>query len=683
MDKTKVRTTSSDGRRELQILREAALISMSKKAQQQEAKELADLREAALDSARERKLSSDVQRKRRLETPPSHHLNNCASPLYESDDSGEHTPKMSECDSTQHTPPRDEPVQNTVFTVKVTESMVIKRTPKKCSRSSVSEHSEDSGTAHSPVQQDNNVKVLLTDNKRSPEREPEEEENAKVEEESHQAEREDELPIPQTVPTKEKSPAPVISTPKAILQTEVSPAVSKISSVDVPHARSSSQKQKKKHKKKKSSSKKKKPIKSQDSSSDNEKAAPKPSRNKRIKKHNGVSKHDKEPTIDSKERNTRNGDEKSHKFPRDLKKEIISELDSKIDKNIEMLQKAKKLKLENKNSKPVPKKIISEISSNEEQELLKPEKKKSLSPKNHRKDKPKESRDARPRSRSPSAVPDISVSLKSKREFEQMKAEMNKNVPKPAQRYETKKTTPRKSRRRSPSPSRKEHRFSPKRDIRPSSPKKNGKTSSPAKEPEKVPAKLVRETPKQLEAVHKSAAIKDDFHISEKEEMELLGDVTNIPGVEKPNKPDDSPAAQCPGDAINILREDDSLSDSDEGGDVVNITSDKKSLDAKKKKLKKSKKKKNKDDKKRKKKRKKRSMEDDSSSDSESPEKKKAKVKIDKSELNKIVQFLKQRDEQQKSVDGSFGSNRTAFNPKIISKDAKPIEIKLKSKPKR
>ena len=46
--------------------------------------------------------------------------------------------------------------------------------------------------------------------------------------------------------------------------------------------------------------------------------------------------------------------------------------------------------------------------------------------------------------------------------------------------------------------------------------------------------------------------------------MELLGDVTNIPGVEKPNKPDDSPAAQCPGDAINILREDDSLSDSDE-----------------------------------------------------------------------------------------------------------------------
>lgn len=76
-------------------------------------------------------------------------------------------------------------------------------------------------------------------------------------------------------------------------------------------------------------------------------------------------------------------------------------------------------------------------------------------------------------------------------------------------------------------------------------------------------------------------------------------------------------------------------------------------------------------------------MEDDSSSDSESPEKKKAKVKIDKSELNKIVQFLKQRDEQQKSVDGSFGSNRTAFNPKIISKDAKPIEIKLKSKPKR
>ena len=302
---------------------------------------------------------------------------------------------------------------------------------------------------------------------------------------------------------------------QAILQTEVSPAVSKISSVDVPHARSSSQKQKKKHKKKKSSSKKKKPIKSQDSSSDNEKAAPKPSRNKRIKKHNGVSKHDKEPTIDSKERNTRNGDEKSHKFPRDLKKEIISELDSKIDKNIEMLQKAKKLKLENKNSKPVPKKIISEISSNEEQELLKPEKKKSLSPKNHRKDKPKESRDARPRSRSPSAVPDISVSLKSKREFEQMKAEMNKNVPKPAQRYETKKTTPRKSRRRSPSPSRKEHRFSPKRDIRPSSPKKNGKTSSPAKEPEKVPAKLVRETPKQLEAVHKSAAIKDDFHISE------------------------------------------------------------------------------------------------------------------------------------------------------------------------
>ena len=61
---------------------------------------------------------------------------------------------------------------------------------------------------------DNNVKVLLTDNKRSPEREPEEEENATVEEESHQAEREDELPIPQTVPTKEKSPAPVISTPK-------------------------------------------------------------------------------------------------------------------------------------------------------------------------------------------------------------------------------------------------------------------------------------------------------------------------------------------------------------------------------------------------------------------------------------------------------------------------------------
>jgi len=114
----------------------------------------------------------------------------------------------------------------------------------------------------------------------------------------------------------------------------------------------------------------------------------------------------------------------------------------------------------------------------------------------------------------------------------------------------------------------------------------------------------------------------------------------------------------------------------------VNISSDKKAGDSKKKKGKKEKKKKRKEtDKKKRKKRKKHNSESESSVSGDDSATKKPKVKIDKSELNKIVQFLKQRDEAQRTVEGP-GKN-PGFNPKIISKDAKPIEIKIKSKPKR
>lgn len=110
----------------------------------------------------------------------------------------------------------------------------------------------------------------------------------------------------------------------------------------------------------------------------------------------------------------------------------------------------------------------------------------------------------------------------------------------------------------------------------------------------------------------------------------------------------------------------------------MNISSGKTVPGEKKKKVKKSKKKKHKDDKKKKKKRKKHPSASSGSSDSESGKK---KVKIDKSELNKIVQFLKLRDEAQKAVDVTTA--KTGYNPKLINKETKPIEIKLKSKPKR
>ena len=106
-----------------------------------------------------------------------------------------------------------------------------------------------------------------------------------------------------------------------------------------------------------------------------------------------------------------------------------------------------------------------------------------------------------------------------------------------------------------------------------------------------------------------------------------------------------------------------------------NTASDKKQLQELKKK-KKAKKKKTKDDKKKRKKRRHKSNSEDSS---DSQPSKKPKVKIDKSELNKIVQFLKQRDEQQRAIDDI----KNTYSPKIISKESKSIEIKLKSQPKR
>ena len=105
-------------------------------------------------------------------------------------------------------------------------------------------------------------------------------------------------------------------------------------------------------------------------------------------------------------------------------------------------------------------------------------------------------------------------------------------------------------------------------------------------------------------------------------------------------------------------------------------------VETKKKKGKDDKKKKKKKEKKKQKKKKKRKHSSDSSSSDDEDDRKK-KVKIDKSELNKIVQFLKQRDEAQKEGESAgaekSGKKNSSYNPKLINKDSKQIEIKIKS----
>ncbi|KAL5251200.1 hypothetical protein ACHWQZ_G016792 [Mnemiopsis leidyi] len=640
---------------ELELLREAALISMEEKQQQQKADELAALREAALDSARERKLSSDPLGKRRfgsmeglgkrrLESPPSHHFGmRRGSGGYESysdsENSGNLTPKMTADDSIKHTPPRCDPV----FTVKMTDNMLLKRNNSHRTSSSPSNVSDKSPSP----QTENKITVQL----RNPKTSESESEKVTSDKSSPSA-----LLPGKEVDNNHKSPARTNTLPvKVPVVADVSPALSKVSSVEDVSEVPPSKKQKKKHKKKKSGSKTKKPKQKVEleSSSEDEKPAKKSysDNHKSDKKENGGS---------ARREKLKAAEARLEKLQSEFKQQVISEnIISKIDKNIELLQNAKKSKQDSKKSHH-PKRVISdEISSNEEEELLKSDKRKSNSSPRKRDRKKLKNSSSRRRSKSPSSPVDVSVSLKSKREFEQMKAELNKKATKSDKKESSK-----------PSP-RKESRSKSSKEV----------ASSPAKQESKTHTKNennVASLPVQNPVKQGNGTKPVDMDISEREEQELLGDLKPSSKNTTPLQPPPVPKTKVPDDFVSVMKED-SFSDSDQESDKVNVTSDKKpSADNKRRKSKKSKKKKGRDDKsKRKKKRKKHASDSSDSDDSDNQEKKK-KVKIDKSELNKIVQFLKQRDEAQKSQDP-----KTTFNPKIISKEAKPIEIKLKSKPKR
>lgn len=215
---------------------------------------------------------------------------------------------------------------------------------------------------------------------------------------------------------------------------DVSPALSKVSSVEDLTQPPPTKKQKKKHKKRKSNSKTKKPKHKQkepDSNSEDEKPAKKSNSNQKSEKReqNGAS---------GRKEKLRAAEARLEKLQTEFKKQVISEnIINKIDKNIEMLQNAKKHKQDNKSARPVAKKIISEdISSGEEEELLNEKKR---SPKS-RKDRSRRSKksNSQTRSKSPASPVDVSVSLKSKREFEQMKAEMNKKATKSEKKEQNK-----------------------------------------------------------------------------------------------------------------------------------------------------------------------------------------------------------------------------------------------------
>lgn len=646
---------------ELERLREAALVSMEEKQQQQEVDELAALREAALDSARERKLSSDILGKRRqgsveglgkrrLESPPSHHYDIMRGPggyesYSDSDNSGNMTPKMSANDSIKHTPPRCDPV----FTVKVTDNMLLKRNNSHRSNSSHSDIADKS----SPPRQDDKITVQLRTNPTSrSESEGETSDNPTPEPKRDE-------------PNHLKSPVALnILSLKVPALANVSPALSKVSSVEDLTAPPLTKKQRKKHKKKKSGSKTKKlkqKIELEESSLLDEKLTKKTiSDNHKVeKKENGTS---------VRREKLKAAEARLEKLQTEFKQQVISDnIISKIDKNIELLQNAKKTKHDSKSLHPIPKKIISEeISSSEEEELLKPDKRKSTSsPRSSKRDRSKKTKNSssRRRSKSPSSPVDVSVSLKSKREFEQMKAELNKSGTK-SDKKESSKSSPRKESKSKSS--RESAHHPPKRDEKSSS-----KRESSSKSDEKVSSKS-EDSAVEQRVRHGNGTKGGDMDISEKEELELLGELPH-----KAPAPLKSSATKDPDDFVNVMKED-SFSDSDQESDKVNITSDKKaSAEAKRKKSKKSRKKKVREEKTKKKKKRKKHSESSESDDSDAQDKKK-KVKIDKSELNKIVQFLKQRDEAQKSQDPKI-----PFNPKIISKETKPIEIKLKSKPKR
>ena len=197
-----------------------------------------------------------------------------------------------------------------------------------------------------------------------------------------------------------------------------------------------------------------------ESSSEDEKPAKKSHSNnhKNDKKANGAS---------TRREKIKAAEARLEKLQSEFKQQVISEnIISKIDKNIELLQNAKKSKHENKKSHP-PKKIISEeISSNEEEELLKSDKRKSNSSPRKRDRKRLKNSNSRRRSKSPSSPVDVSVSLKSKREFEQMKAELNKKASKSEKKEPSK-----------PSP-RKESRFKGAKEVVNSPPKQENKTSA-------------------------------------------------------------------------------------------------------------------------------------------------------------------------------------------------------------